>query len=979
MKKIKLILICTVLILSSCVKELVNPISNEGRVSFQLKTKDAIEVETKSNTHENDINDIYLIVFDNTTDLFIECKAATKVNGNSYIAPLTPYAAAVKIIAVANIKSLLISKMSNWNSTTTYNNVFDDLLTNELKMNGGNIVSMPEIPPMSYTLMLDKIEMSMKIASPFIMERATAKITISVSTNDFTLLGANLYNAPTKGYIIKNQTPANLLAITRANYIGSENGAYNTKYMISEATQKNPIYCYETPIHTDRTKAPYVIINSNRGYYRINLTNKDGEQLDLQRNYYYKINITKVAADGALTPEEAEINPPFINTDIIIEDPTSHEIISNGVDYLGLTNSEFIIYDSYTLNEFNYNFESHYYGADYEVINGYDIATLTYKSSAGGEITCINCVTESGVGTIRFQNSAYGIWDEVTNIYNPVWNDIKDKLILPVSENTATSKKIIINIPHDFKSGKIKVKIGALEKEIIIQRHEIISYIGDIINMGTGFSTAEVNFETSFRPSNYQFFNQNYIPFVSKLNTQDMINFSSSHSGTYSKSLVLNNPSDNLYVKVNPTNGDVNTMFKDYPMYYSNASEFYLTRANQSRVRVHLIQEPLLDGITDAPKVGNDSENYCFAFWRNTESGERIIRVPSITDRNGIFWTARVIYGEEFIRITYTDDRTVGIGIDAETSGDPEDHKPNENWKTFLEQPFRKSWEKGYFPQFRIGLTGENPNPQKPRYGLVALMVPYSIGTGGQGQTFLIFVRQGEEPDYIFSTTDLYEGSPRTFAQAFSPFNLTVADTLNHIGGENYSDHKSMNGRGVFTKYPSQQGYFYQWGSDIAIHPTNPKYNIAINGYTYDYDASYKEVCPDGYRLPTNDEQNRAALHSFFDPTTKKINIGLCADGYYDRNKYSSAALTVGSGGEQGRTGNLYYNSKTLASIFIPQTDNRPIEKNYSSNNITWANIPTLTGNTQGVFYGSAYGDRPNPAVSDRKSAFPIRCVKITN
>lgn len=984
MKNILLILLYTVFLLSSCSKNPIVPIEKNGQISFKLKTKNIIEVKTRSNTHENDMNNIYLIVFDGTSNLFIECKPTKHVGENSYTSILTPIATSVKIVAIANLQSLIETKMSSWTAgTTTYEDVFNDLLTNELTANGGNIIAMPELPPMSGEMQLNKIEKTMTIANPFLMERATAKITISSTASNFNIIGVNMYNAPTKGYAMPNQSSTNLLAIPRANYVGSDgHGGYGPEYMISTATLTDPLYCYEIDKHTDNTKHPYLIINSNRGFYRINLTDKNGMQLSLQRNYYYKINISKIINDGALTAEKA-VTDATLNADVVVNDPDSHEIISDGVNYLGLTNSEYIIYDSYALHEFNRNAENNRHGVDYESINGYDVATLTYKSNLEGEVICTEFTTQSGTGTFKFQNSLKCVWDTKLTIEDEFgWNNLTEKLTLPASPNSATSKKIIINIPHDFVRAKLKVNIGALEKQITIERNEIISYMGDILDMGSGFSTASIDFEEDFKPLNYSPYTTPFgypIPAVSRGTVSDVIGFSTSQTTPYSKNLIVN-PSDNLFVKVNPLGGNQNIMYEGHPIYDMRASEFYLTReANQSRVRVHLIQEPFMNGITDSPYgAGAPYENFGAAFWRNNEVGERIIFAP--TTNSECYWTARVIYGEDFIRLSQTDDsRTSEYG--RPTTGNPEDYKPDDTWKTYLQMPFRKGTaQKTAYPKFRIALTGVNPNPAKPRYGLVAFMAAPFVRTG---QTFLVFVRQGEEPDYLFSPTDTYNGAPRTYAQAFSPYNLTVPDPENHPGGANFSDHKMMTQEAVFTQYPTQQGYLYQWGNDIAIHPDNPTAETAIIDYTYDYNASYKNICPNGYTLARTDELRSVFNHSFRDPLSQRETMGLCADGYYDRVEHerNNSVYSVGSGPKRGAAGDVYYNTKTRASIFTPYSSNR-IEATGTNptrdNILSWAVIDGLTGDKQGtVLINDSYLPTNN-FLSDRQRALSIRCVKTT-
>ena len=122
----------------------------------------------------------------------------------------------------------------------------------------------------------------------------------------------------------------------------------------------------------------------------------------------------------------------------------------------------------------------------------------------------------------------------------------------------------------------------------------------------------------------------------------------------------------------------------------------------------------------------------------------------------------------------------------------------------------------------------------------------------------------------------------RTEARKIAVFNLTTTKYKN--GGENNYEDLSQIKSGVFVKYPSQAGVFFQWTSNAhprrAYHPTKP-----VNGYSStddwddifvgarpmwdngtgtDYAWNHKdisEVCPPGYHRPNDGYTNQIAYN----------------------------------------------------------------------------------------------------------------------
>jgi hypothetical protein len=242
----------------------------------------------------------------------------------------------------------------------------------------------------------------------------------------------------------------------------------------------------------------------------------------------------------------------------------------------------------------------------------------------------------------------------------------------------------------------------------------------------------------------------------------------------------------------------------------------------------------------------------------------------------------------------------------------------------------------------------------QPRYGLIEV----TTGAGVRK----IYVRQGEEADYVMRKTDPNPsdgGNPRTYAVMFSPFNLS--DPLRGAGGGTVSGHNDMMLGDVFdsrlfTEYPTQAGYFFQWNLggtgnlQKAYHPVNPVQAIA--GWETTTKGSWErtfEPCPPGYRHPNDSLQSplyseirqswyatpNGDTYGPAHPSGIALNNsvwGFYADGFFDRLAvgaspngadsttvgFNASNLSASGNAEVGYAGTLIYNPATFSSLFLP-------------------------------------------------------------
>lgn len=327
------------------------------------------------------------------------------------------------------------------------------------------------------------------------------------------------------------------------------------------------------------------------------------------------------------------------------------------------------------------------------------------------------------------------------------------------------------------------------------------------------------------------------------------------------------------------------------------------------QIKVNITQEGIrnnFDVASDDNPYGGTS--YIGAFYRNTETGERIIQ-----NRFGAGWWEASVPNET---ISGSGNQRNWIILSSTPSLDPQVGTSNpgkaENYPVI---PNKYKGEDGYKVTgknrlyFRIGLRSQN-TATSPRYGYVKLRyihgqldssqpVPVENDTevkilgGGTEQIKIvkIYVRQGEVPDVLLTTTSPVTGGPSTRPAEsivkFSPYNVTVQHMLDNINSTNnfvVADNRDATHRPVHVKYPTQAGAIFLWGAPPAstyykyayyprslvdnefenIDPissvwpdrffsyTSNPYWVAPSGSS---EPSYKdliEVCPDGYRRPNN-------------------------------------------------------------------------------------------------------------------------------
>jgi hypothetical protein len=386
---------------------------------------------------------------------------------------------------------------------------------------------------------------------------------------------------------------------------------------------------------------------------------------------------------------------------------------------------------------------------------------------------------------------------------------------------------------------------------------------------------------------------------------------------------------------------------------------------------IDVTQEPALPVVKPEDEVDNSLYlPYVGAFWKKNQTGERVITIP-ISAENAGYWSAQVYYSSGFkqgdIRFSTTPSSDPDFGTDATADMNSSANDASYSVLNGKKYVTGKVADNGGVIFFRIGLESSwSGTTDKPaRYAVVV------IGYKDNTKLQTLYLRQGEDPDYLIHPEDGGYGNRATYAKKFSPYNLTAPNM-----GD--SDHINVN-TGVFVDYPSQAGAFFKWvvpGStgQGAWHPAKP----TVSGYGNSssslgaWSTTY-ETCPSGYCRPTTDDKTTSEFAASLlsnpssDPEVGNDGnsvFGYYADGFFDRRAivtpngelYMPNTAVNKDSYNAAYIGRLFFNDisgsqKRGASIFFPAPGSRKPENGdlvdagvygfYWTLSIAAANLPT--------------------------------------
>jgi len=1018
-----------------------DPVLGQAKVKLHVAVPESEKKNMGTKASDSTIDEVYIMTFDeygNLTDepqpAYVEVENSGSVNESyhCYVATLNSTNLRRRVVIVANgaaaIAACELALVSGaWveapdgelapNPAYTQLSEVVQKLTTTPNLNTKvlapssttYITSQPKnSPPMSGSVVWDdgirdgmiiQVNPVPGVFTPVPLIRATSKFTVeslSALMPDFEILGASLAHAPVSGYILPHSLISQPIPVISPRYHYANASSTNDELpnlfqpLVGrvDALHSDTLYCFEhnniLNINdlTDLSVVLYANYKSVPGYYRIDLVDGTWDtpllsrsQLNIERNMWYKITVTRINHYGYSTLKEAAANKS-VNIEYTIEAlvPTSgyedvqddaHDILTNGNYMLGVSNS---IYYAYS---------------DESAASGTLTATTVTHSAPSTVTTARIVVSGTGLSLISPAPTIPSIVEGVFSVAT---------LKFPIQ--VAMSNQFTYNT-----TGKITIYLGDIIKEIEVYRRPPVHFNRHIMD---DFATSTCVSACSA---------------VEPLPT--WVRFSASSNGATPSTQITNAPSGNIYLLFDKNIQESGATERgDFVAYFSQNTDKGRIKANfrQSALNINAIVDTRID------------KSYVGAFWRAGETGERMIRIPIAAGSANVgSWKADVVWLDARWSAGGGDGAVVALdGFDAGglsargiswsasvTPNDPETFTLTDNTVSVG----GSVPSTGGYIEFRIGLQRPYlPTFNHPaRYGLVLL----SYGLHNNTKTQILYLRQGENPDYLMRPQDVGVGTgfpwgtsgPRPLAQKISPYNLT-AGVLDQPVRNNYGSPPTGDPVALFADYPTQTGAYFHYAastaSDRRRYAWNPHLNAQPAGWSnatqsgfWNTLATNHETCPTGYRrihngstssfVSVNDPINGSELRqSLWYSVPDGINVntgnyiwGYYADGFFDRraigasvNGAADAAVSIADR-NVAYIGGLFYNPlpDSYASLFIPATGSR-----------LGTGTISLSG-TQAFFLNSSVTNDVNIATplltssaarmntAARDGGFPIRCV----
>ncbi len=980
----------------------------EGQISLYITRPERTQITTRAATAADEVIDpqsVCVLLFsgsDAGSVLFDWGFAAPIDLESCYGLKLPEHTGACHVEIVVNFRSGIETASAGWEkNTTTLADVRQSLVTAALPTASGIITAMPDTHPMTGGVDLPggigKNTTIGSSANPVLLTPATVKLTVrnqvpAGSYYTFALQGATLFNAPECGYVLPSAT------VTGVDLLPYGPEGDITRMMVATETVEGvtatlPLYCYESAAANATSVLIKALYNGYEGYYRLNVFNADKSALrDLVRGYHYKIVVRTVQTAGYRTTAEAMANPASngIIYDIESEDPDSYDIITNGAQYLGVSNSEYWMYNTNYVNQFEGAYNE---SEDITKATPFTVTVLTYTANRTwqpGEV-----VASAGIH-LQAEDGTH-----VSNLALP----------LPATEGATVRRELKAFFDEDFTQGTLDIRIGDLHKIVKVKRGHSAAILGESFPLGKDVIYASVTpIDNAYTKTDRTVFGLAY-----------------SADGDFQlggKGTAELDPAQNLYLKVR-------NRFENTKADYCYSTIYLHRNTSAGRVKIDMAADMHGQEIWGDYSYKPLAE-ILGAFWKNDERGERLVQIPqsykTLSKPYWGRWQAKVIRGEDFIRLDNWDENLrMTDGVFDGTA----ESRPVTGDKT---QVFGND----FTVRFRIGLTGTNENNPN-RYGLIQLIYVDKRQTNNPYSTLklscFIFVRQGENPDNLLTPGQSYtDVNGKTFVAPdvkFSPYELVDPKLGN--GGTDITDHTLLadDEQGALAQYPSWYGYETQWGQRRLIHPCSvPDVLTSWQNYTTnpeDLPAEYHEVCPEGYitppsaidGIPTHYGLRCTGMES--GGAGNIYGPGIYLDGYQDRrvevtgrdydfgptewnevsmvnNAYKRTwahYLTKNYGEAEYTenksimiTGYLFYNRETMASIYFPTAFGRNLtdgsiwgDRRADPYLIYWTQTPDAANTTLGgaMFLSGMGGTGVTTDVLNKAFGVRVRCIKDPN
>lgn len=310
-------------------------------ILLQIPEQEVVETKSAPDGTETAIKNAYVLVFDQDQDnLLRQCVTATldQSDRTKIYAKLSPSPTSCFIHILINLSAeniAIINAATKLDDIRHLTEMQSSLDTGILPLSSARI-----------GLSAININTVKDLNIPLKFAYARIDIIVNKGINDqFSLQEAFVINAAKKGYVIEHASLSpDLDGEARSKTINAANNLINGLYIFenSGALTNQQQGTNPTDLLIKGTKTGF-----DEGYYKIRIAyGTDKATYDIRRGVRYAVNLTSVKGPGYTTPEEAIANEPAnIEYDITVNDESSKDVvISNGQYYLGVSNSEYIIY-----------------------------------------------------------------------------------------------------------------------------------------------------------------------------------------------------------------------------------------------------------------------------------------------------------------------------------------------------------------------------------------------------------------------------------------------------------------------------------------------------------------------------------------------------------------------------------------------------------------------------------------------------------
>lgn len=914
--------------LSSCLKDADPDVKTTAATSFEvvLPASDVVETRGVGTEAENAVTDIYILAFQQTAGgnlLYKEKVTAFTFSGTNK--DKITFKASIPtgsydVILIANAAAVVESlggTVSQGGTTMTKTSLANAVILSSMletsKKASWKLGSGGKVEPIVMVSGYSALSIPSGSAISFYLNRVSARIdVINSATLTFEMTGICYCNYSDEAYLVPRESGTGQTSIPTTPAAPKNGVADGLRFGSSDIVSnrlEQKLYPLGArggyrPVSEDwKKKNPCLVIGGKYGataaaraaapetYYRIDLIDNSGNYLSILGNYHYIVNIGQVNGAGYADEDTAYERAPMNHLSLT-------EVIAPGSGYVTVDGYYWL-----TISERELVFEGA--GGDKSLILQTNYPDWSWDGQMYSDAGCTTTMT--------------GWLTSITPGSGTVTSDTNVKFT--ASANSGESRTGYVRVTAGRMSAVVKVTqqgstIEVSPATLILPWH--------------GVNTLSHNVEVTCSDSNGN--PDPSMEWTLTVPSQDSwfsITLNADGSGAGNTVSGVGSMTVYTIATANPSTTA------------ERATTIYLN-GNPVDVRVNVRQLKKVE--EQKIVVQNLDSCYVGAFWRVNQTGERLIRIPVGTSEDKL--------GQWSAWVAWTDGNWAEGDIVLDTYDSPD---PGITWNIATENPHDAELYQltstdtyvcgevrtGDMIKFRIGLKSRyTPTTNRPvRYAVVVV----SFGAEPYGRHQKIYLRQGEDPDYIMEPNDpvdqYYVASTRTHAAKFSPFNLTASNMGE--GGANAANHPRVGvHNGVFVEFPSQAGAFFAWADETgvidrrALHPVNPNGTTSIadlpdivgpgeSNYWKDIEMAH-ETCPWGYVLSTGQSANfrrptdgpidgpsaglasesmmRQSLRLYpysegqtgeIDPERYSSFYGFYADGFFDRRGRNSEEIPV--------------------------------------------------------------------------------------